>query len=202
MAAVGVLLVAALIDWGHSATFAATVAGLFGILSVTGRLVTTGLQRRFRTTVVVAAVFGVQALSAVVLALAGSNAIAAVVAVAGFGLGFGVGSIAKPVLLAERYDTRRYATIAGVLVVPMTTAKATAPLAGAGLHMISGGFAGVFLATAAICAAGAAAIATVPRVRGGRSAPPPRPADVATCPRPPAGAAGKPGRTCRWRRPR
>ncbi|MEV4345463.1 MFS transporter [Actinoplanes sp. NPDC049596] len=153
VATVGVLLVAALIDWGHSPTFAAAVAGLFGILSVTGRLVTTGLQRRFRTTTVVAAIFTVQALAAVVLAVAGRNPIATVIAVIGFGLGFGVGSIAKPVLLAERYDTRRYATIAGLLVVPMTIAKATAPLAGSGL-----GFAGVFLATAGICAVGAAAL--------------------------------------------
>ncbi|XVU26207.1 MFS transporter [Actinoplanes sp. CA-054009] len=165
VATVGVLLVAALIDWGHSPTFAATVAGLFGILSVTGRLVTTGLQRRFRTTTVVAAIFTVQALAAVVLALAGPNTIAAVAAVTGFGLGFGVGSIAKPVLLAERYDTRRYATVAGVLVVPMTIAKATAPLAGAGLHILGGGFAGVFLATAGICAVGAVAVAAIPRPR-------------------------------------
>ncbi|MEU8815276.1 MFS transporter [Actinoplanes sp. NPDC048796] len=163
VATVGVLLIAALVDWGHSPTFAATVAGLFGVLSVTGRLVTTGLQRRFRTTIVVAAIFALQGSAAVVLALAGRNAIAAVVAVTSFGLGFGVGSIAKPLLLAERYDTRRYASIAGVLVVPMTIAKATAPLAGAGLHVLSGDFAGVFLATAATCAVGAAAIAAVPR---------------------------------------
>ncbi|WP_436533577.1 hypothetical protein [Actinoplanes sp. HUAS TT8] len=49
-------------------------------------------------------------------------------AVVGFGIGFGVATIAKPVILAERYDTRRYATLAGVLVAPMTLAKASAPL--------------------------------------------------------------------------
>jgi hypothetical protein len=70
--------------------------------------------------------------------------------VVAFGLGFGVGTIAKPVLLADRYDTRQYATIAGLLVVPMTIAKATAPLA-AGLHTTSAGYNGVFAATAAAC---------------------------------------------------
>jgi len=57
-------LVAYLIEAGHPATFAATVAGLLGVLSVTGRLATTGLQRRLRPTTVVAAVFGLQALAA------------------------------------------------------------------------------------------------------------------------------------------
>ena len=120
-------LIAALISWGHSPAFAATTAGLFGVLSVTGRLATTGLQRRFRTTTVVTAIFAVQGLAATALPLVGSSAVPAIVAVVGFGLGFGVGSSAKPVLLADRYGTRRYATIAGILVVPMTVAKATAP---------------------------------------------------------------------------
>jgi hypothetical protein len=44
LSALSVHLVAYLIAAGHPATFAATVAGLLGILSVTGRLTTTGLQ--------------------------------------------------------------------------------------------------------------------------------------------------------------
>ncbi|MCY1141639.1 MFS transporter [Actinoplanes sp. Pm04-4] len=162
IAAAGVLLVAALINWGHSAAFAATTAGLFGVLSVTGRLVTTGLQRRYRTTSVVATIFMLQGVSAAALAIVGRDAVAAVIAVIGFGLGFGVGSIAKPFLLAERYDTRRYATIAGILVVPMTIAKATAPLAAAALHTINDGYGAVFLAVAGACAIASTALASVP----------------------------------------
>ncbi|MCO8273679.1 MFS transporter [Actinoplanes sp. TRM 88003] len=167
IAAVGVLLVAALINWGHSAAFAATVAGLFGVLSVTGRLVATGLQRRFRTTSVVAAIFLLQGIAAVGLAWFGRDATAAVIAVIGFGLGFGVGSIAKPLLLAERYDTRRYATIAGVLVVPTTIAKAASPLAAAALHSTTGGYGPVFLVAAVISIVAAGTLAAVPRPRGG-----------------------------------
>ncbi len=151
-------LIAALIAWGHPAAFAATVAGLFGILSVTGRLVATGLQRRFRTATVVAAIFTVQGLAVAALVVVGRDAIAAVAAVIGFGLGFGVGSIAKPMLLAERHDLRRYATIAGVMVVPMTVAKATAPLAAAVLHTTTNSYATVFLAVAAACLIAAAAL--------------------------------------------
>ncbi|MFF5085397.1 MFS transporter [Actinoplanes sp. NPDC000266] len=161
VAVVGVHLIAALISWGHSAAFAATTAGLFGVLSVTGRLVTTGLQRRFGTTSVVTAIFAVQGLAVAALPLVGHDAIPAVVAVIGFGLGFGVGSIAKPMLLAERYDTRRYATIAGILVVPMTIAKATAPLAAAVLHTAAHGYGPVFFATAVVCLVAGAALAAV-----------------------------------------
>ncbi|MGK5677888.1 MFS transporter [Actinoplanes sp. URMC 104] len=171
IAAVGVHLVAALIAWGHPPAYAASVAGLFGVLSVTGRLLTTGLQRRYRTTTVVAALFLLQALAVAALVVAGRDAIAAVVAVVAFGLGFGVGSIAKPLLLAERYDTRRYATIAGVLVVPMTVAKATAPLAAAGLHSLSGGYGSAFLATAAVCVLASVTLAALPRVRPRSSSP-------------------------------
>ncbi|MDY7088458.1 MAG: MFS transporter [Actinomycetota bacterium] len=165
VAAVGVLLVAALIDWGHSAAFAATTAGLFGVLSVAGRLVTTGLQRRFRTTSVVATIFTLQGAGAAALAWFGRDATAAIIAIIGFGLGFGVGSIAKPFLLAERYDTRRYATIAGILVVPMTVAKAVAPLAAAALHTATGGYMSVFLATTTVCVIAAAALIGTPASR-------------------------------------
>ena len=57
-AAVGVLLVTVLRHAGHSATTAATLAGLLGVLSVTGRLATTALARRFGIASVTAAVFG------------------------------------------------------------------------------------------------------------------------------------------------
>ncbi len=166
IAVVTVHLVAALIAWGHPPAFAATVAGLFGVLSVTGRLVTTGLQRRYGTTTVVTVIFALQGLAAAALPFVGRTAIAAVAAVIGFGIGFGVGSIAKPALLADRYDTRRYATIAGALVIPMTIAKAAAPLAAAGLHTATGGYRAVFLATAASCLIAAGALAAVPRRTG------------------------------------
>ncbi|MEU8231104.1 MFS transporter [Actinoplanes sp. NPDC048967] len=151
-------LVAALLSWGHPLSFAATTAGLFGLLSVTGRLATTALQRRFRTATVVAAVFTVQAVAVATLPFTGRTAVGAVVGVVGFGLGFGVATIAKPVLLADRYGTRRYATIAAMLVVPVTIAKATAPLGAAALLTRAGSYTSVFLATAGLCTVAAAAL--------------------------------------------
>jgi hypothetical protein len=156
-------LIAALISWGHRPAFAATIAGLLGVLSVAGRLLTTGLQRRYRTTTVTAAVFGVQAVAALLLPVVGAGTAGAIGAVIGVGIGFGVATIAKPVILAERYDTRRYATLAGVLVVPMTLTKAAAPLAMAALHTSSGSYTPVLTVVAVCCALGAAAIAAAAR---------------------------------------
>jgi MFS family permease len=163
VSAISVHLVSALVSWGHPPPFAAGIAGLLGVLSVAGRVVTTGLQRRFRIATVTAAVFTAQAIAAGLLPVIGTSAAGAVAGVIGVGFGFGVATIAKPVLLAERYDIRRYATLAGVLVVPITIAKAVAPLAAAALHTVGGTYTIVFVAIAVCCLVGAAAIAAVAR---------------------------------------
>jgi MFS family permease len=155
---VTVHLVAYLIQRGHPATFAASIAGLLGVLSVTGRLAVTGLQRRTGLHTVVAAVFTIQALAAASLPLIGRATLGAVIAVIGFGLGFGVATIARPAMLAARYDTSVYATISGILTVPLTIAKAAAPLAAAALYTHTGTYTPVLAATATACLLAATAI--------------------------------------------
>ncbi|GAA0793536.1 MFS transporter [Spirilliplanes yamanashiensis] len=159
ISALTVHLVAALVSWGHRPAFAASIAGLLGVLSVAGRVLTTGLQRRYRTTTVTAGVFSIQALAALLLPFVGATVGGAIGAVIGFGLGFGVATIAKPVLLAQRYDTRRYATLAGILVVPMTLAKAAAPLAAAAAAAATRTYGVVMIAAAVCCAVAAIALA-------------------------------------------
>jgi predicted MFS family arabinose efflux permease len=161
LSALSVHLVAYLIAAGHPATFAATVTGLLGILSVTGRLATTGLQRRIRPTTVVAAIFAIQALAAATLPLISHSRTGAIVGVTGFGLGLGVATIARPALLAARYDTTSYATISGLLTVPMTLAKAGAPLAAAFLYGLAGGYAPVLATVAVACAIAATAVLAI-----------------------------------------
>jgi predicted MFS family arabinose efflux permease len=129
--AVGVLLVSYLQTAGHTAMFAATVSGLLGVLSVTGRLVTTGLARRHGMIAVTAAVFAVQAVGAAALPLLGRTGVGAAACVVAFGIGFGVATIARPAILADRYGTHRYATIAATMTMLITFAKAIAPTAAA-----------------------------------------------------------------------
>jgi len=157
MSTMTVHLVSFLTGEGHPAPFGATVAGLLGLLSVTGRLLLTAAQRRIRLTTVVAAVFTVQALAALSLPVVGSTTAGAVVAVIGFGLGFGVASLASPVLLANRYGTAAYASIAGALATPVTLAKATAPLGAAALATRAG-YPTTLTAVAAACLLAAAGI--------------------------------------------
>lgn len=131
--AVGVLLVAYLSHAGQPAAVAATISGLLGVLSVTGRLATTGLARRYGMTAVTAIVFAVQAVGAAALSYTAGSLAWAAVCITGFGLGFGVATIARPAILAARYGTGRYATIAATLSIPVTLAKAAAPLGAAAL---------------------------------------------------------------------
>jgi len=161
VSAVGVLLVAFLRHAGHPTTAAATISGLLGVLSVTGRLATTGLARRYGITAVSAVVFAVQAAGAAVLPFVAGSLAWSAVCVTAFGLGFGVATIARPAILADRYGTGRYATIAATMTVPITVAEAGAPLAAAALGT------GRFLPWAAAACLLAAALLWTGRARTG-----------------------------------
>ncbi|MFG1682368.1 MFS transporter [Nonomuraea sp. NPDC049269] len=162
VAVMGVLLVTYLITLGHSPIFAATVAGLLGVLSVTGRLVTTGLQGRWPVALITAAVFALQGAAALLLPVAGRSVAGAICAVVLFGLGFGVSTIARPALLADRYGTAAYATLSGALALPITVAKAVAPLLAAGVAQLAG-YPSVMIAVAAACGLGALSLVAYDR---------------------------------------
>lgn len=157
MSVVSVHLVSYLVERGHPATFAATVAGLLGVLSVTGRLVLTTAARRRRMSSIVADIFVVQGLAALALAVVAGSAVGAVVAVVAFGIGFGVAAIAQPAMVVDIYGTAFFGTISGVLAVPVTLAKATAPVAAAATRTSTGGYTPVLVAVAVACVVAAVA---------------------------------------------
>lgn len=128
VSAISVLLVTMLRSLGHSSGFAATTAGLLGVLSVTGRLATTAAGRRWTIGAVTAAAFAIQAAGALLLPAVGGTTAGAITCVLAFGIGFGVSTIARPALLADRYGTTAYATLAAAWGAPLTLAKALAPL--------------------------------------------------------------------------
>ncbi|GAB3425328.1 hypothetical protein GCM10027569_62290 [Flindersiella endophytica] len=144
-------IVAYLVELGHSATLAATIAGLFGVLSVTGRIVTTFAQRRTRMTTIVAVIFLVQAGGAVALPFLGGSIAGAIVCILAFGIGFGVGTIARPAMIADRYGVAGYATLAGLMAGLLMVTKAAVPLGAAYLRTLTGSYTLVMI----ICAAGA-----------------------------------------------
>nr|BFE79461.1 hypothetical protein GCM10020093_020620 [Planobispora longispora] len=158
-ATVAVLLVGYLIHLGHPPVLAATLAGLLGVLSVTGRLLTTGLQTRLPAALIAAALFALQSVAAALLPLAGRTVAGAVGCVLGFGLGFGIASITLPHLIVDRYGTTAYATMSGRIAMFSVAAKAAAPLGALTLAQAAG-YSGVMAAVAVGCAIAAVALTT------------------------------------------
>ncbi|MFC5828640.1 MFS transporter [Nonomuraea insulae] len=157
VATIGVLLITYLIHLGHEPVFAAAIAGLLGVLSVTGRLVTTGLRRRWSAAPVAAAIFTLQGAGALLLPLVGASVPGAIGCVLLFGIGFGVGTITLPHLLAERYGTAAYASLSGRIALFSVADKAAAPLAAVALAQVVG-YGWVMGAVAIACAIAAFAL--------------------------------------------
>ncbi|NUW41238.1 MFS transporter [Nonomuraea rhodomycinica] len=157
VATIAVLLVTYLVRLGHPPVFAATVAGLLGVLSVTGRLVSTGLRHRWPAAPVAATIFTLQGLGALLLPLAGTTAPGAIACVLLFGIGFGVGTITLPHLLAERYGTTAYASLSGRIAMFSVADKALAPLGATALAQAAG-YGWVMGAVALVCAIAAFAL--------------------------------------------
>ncbi len=99
--------------------------------------------------------FAVQGAGLLVLIAAGSTAGGAVLFVLLFGIGFGVGTIARPALLAHSFGTARYGTLAGLLTLVITLATTAGPVAAGFTRTVTGSYTAVLLAIAALCAASA-----------------------------------------------
>src|SRR5579885_1740447 len=118
--AITVHLLPYLIDRGYSASFAASMVGLIGIMALPGRLIFTLLGERIARRLVASALFLLQGLAGVV-----------VFGVL-FGAGFGALTPARAALIAEYYGSTYYARINSILGLFVTGARAAAPV-GAGL---------------------------------------------------------------------
>jgi predicted MFS family arabinose efflux permease len=164
LAVISIHLVLYLISLGHRPATAATLAGLLGLLSVTGRLVTSLSVRWLPMATVTALVLAVQGVAISLLPVVGRQVVGAVVCLTLFGLGFGVSSIATPAILLDRYGANGFGTISGMLATPVTIAKAVGPLGGAALAEAVG-YRPLILTVAAACVAAAAALALTRRTQ-------------------------------------
>lgn len=149
-AVIAVHLVLYLVNLGHSTATAASLAGVLGLLSVTGRIATTISLRWLPMATIMAGVLVLQGVAISVLPLTGRHIAGAIACLVLFGLGFGISSIATPAILLDRYGAAGYATIAGTLATPVIISRASAPL-GAALLADSVGYTPVILAVAAAC---------------------------------------------------
>jgi predicted MFS family arabinose efflux permease len=172
---VSVHLVPLLREEGHGAAFAAAATGALGALSVSGRLVLTGLARRFSSAGVTAALFALQAAAAVVLVTSGATTVGSVVFVLLFGLGFGAGTIARPALLAQTFGPARYATLAGLMALATTLATTAGAFLAGLVRTAHGSYGPVVAAVGVLCVAGSVCLLRAGAAwssragRGGRS---------------------------------
>lgn len=124
--AVSVHLIAFLVDRGEAPAVAATAVGALGAVKVGGRVALTLAERRVPMALLTAAVFVSQGLALALLALVpGRAALVAFVLV--YGAGFGAATIARPLLVAERWGTASYGVVAGGLAALVMIARAAAP---------------------------------------------------------------------------
>ncbi|MGC4938538.1 MFS transporter [Kribbella sp. DT2] len=163
LATIAVHLVLYLISLGYPPAVAATLAGLLGLLSVTGRIVTSLSLRWLPMATITATVLVVQGAAISLLPFTGRHLAGAIACLVLFGLGFGVASIATPAILLDRYGAHGYATTAGTLATPVIIAKACAPLGGAVLAGAAG-YRPVILGVAAACIAAGLFVAASRRV--------------------------------------
>jgi predicted MFS family arabinose efflux permease len=138
LAVVAVHLVLYLTGAGHQPALAATLAGLLGLLSVTGRVLISVLRRWLPMASIAATIFTLQGAALAMLPLVGDTIPGAAACIVMVGLGFGVAAIAIPALLLERYGAARYGTVAGTLAAPVIVSRATAPAGAALLAGVAG----------------------------------------------------------------
>jgi MFS family permease len=158
--AASLALIPLLTGRGLSHGLAATTLGLLGAGQLLGRIGYAPLSARTtpggRTVLLVAASAVPIALLA---ALSGPPWLLVAAAVAA-GAVRGAGTLLQATVVADRWGTAQYATLAGYFSAPITAATAVAPWAGTALAGLSGGYPALFweLAAIVVAAAGTAAL--------------------------------------------
>jgi MFS family permease len=125
--AVGVHMIAFLVERGDDPTFAAWAAGLIGAAQVAARVFTTIFERRFSTVSLTAAMFASQVL-AILLLVAWDSAAGVITSVVFLGIGRGAVTLLRPGLVIEFYDVSRFGAINGMQAMIVTIGRALAPV--------------------------------------------------------------------------
>jgi MFS family permease len=139
ISAVAVHLIPYLLEGGRSAAFAASAAGLMGLMQVPGRLLFAGAARTLPRRFEAPAVFLLQGAGLAVLA-ATTGAAGVIAAVCLFGMGNGMATLVRATAIADAYGSAFYGSIAGVAAACATGARAVAPVVAAGAYVAFGGY--------------------------------------------------------------
>jgi MFS family permease len=143
-------LVASLIDRGLEPTFAATVAGTFGIMQLPGRLLLSNARITPRPVPLLLASFALQI--AGLLALIVNGPIAMWIGVIVFAGGTGLTTLARPYLVLHQYGPERAGHANGVIARGQQIARAVGPVSAAAAGAAAG-YGMVFAALAVLLGA-------------------------------------------------
>lgn len=129
--AIRVHIIPLLIDGGINASTAAVASGAIGLMQVVGRVIFAPLDSRISGRVIVASIFGLQAVALGVL-LFGISMWVVVVFIVVFGTAYGAQTLSRASMIAELYGATHYGRISSVMSIFLTFAGTVAPV-GAGL---------------------------------------------------------------------
>ncbi len=128
-----------LLERGHDSIFAARIAGMFGLMSLFGRLILGPLGERIPRWTVTSGLVFMQIGGLLILLLLHSEA-GALTYIVLFGAGSGTMTIMRAALLAERYGPAHYGRISGILNMAQMLARTAAPLAAGLIATSAGGY--------------------------------------------------------------
>jgi MFS family permease len=162
--AIFVHLVPFLIDTGFSAAFAASMAGVAGIMALPGRLLFTPLGEYIKRQYVAALIFGLIALGLAILLLVDSRT-GVIIFVVLFGMSFGAITPARAAIIADLYGSTNYGAISGALATGITFARAAAPVTAGVIVTLTGNYTTVFIMLLITVSLAVAAILRTQRLR-------------------------------------
>ncbi len=135
---VNVHLLPALLGRGYEPGFAATATGLVGLMQIPGRVLVAPLGRWFSDRLLTTAVFALQGGALLVLLVAGHRPAGVLAFVALFGMANGMITIVRAARPAELFGSAAYGAIVGTMTLPVTLARAAAPLGAGALYTLFG----------------------------------------------------------------
>ncbi len=136
--AVNVHLLPYLQGRGFTPAFAATATGLVGLMQIPGRVLVAPLARWLSDRMLTIAVFLVQGGALLLLLLPGGGTTAVLGFVGLFGMANGMITIVRAVRPAELFGSPAYGALAGTMALPITLARAAAPLSVGTLYTVLG----------------------------------------------------------------
>lgn len=155
-------LVVMLLAFGHGGAFAYATAGLLGAGSVTGRLTVAGLGRWHSLPRILIAGFALQGAALLLLAAAGQHRVPAVVATVVIGTGFGLTSLARPLLTAAYVGPQRFGASSGAVSALSGLTRAAGPVVVGAVAASSAGYRGALVLLVVPLTLSVAALARLP----------------------------------------